>query len=195
MKSTDSTAGTVHEQVICAGFGGQGIMLMGRLIAATAMADGLEVSWLPSYGPEMRGGTANCQVVVSADPIGSPVISRNADTVIAMNLPSMHKFENELLPDGLLIYNSSLIDREPERTDIRRAPIPANEIANGIGNLKAANIVMLGAYAELSRLLQPSHIIAVLEEMFGTAKRHFIPINQKALDQGVEAARSLHVHQ
>ncbi|TVR73323.1 MAG: 2-oxoacid:ferredoxin oxidoreductase subunit gamma [Spirochaetaceae bacterium] len=183
----------VLEQVICAGFGGQGVMLLGRLIAATALRDGLEVSWLPSYGPEMRGGTANCQVVLSSRPIGSPLISRTADTVLALNLPSMRKFEEELRPEGLLVYNSSLIDCDPERKDIRCAPIPANEIANEIGNLKTANIVMLGAYAELTGLLQPEGIIEVLEEMFGVGKSHFIPINRKALDRGVQAGRALHV--
>ena len=183
-----------HEQVICAGFGGQGIMLMGRLIATAAMRNGLEVSWLPSYGPEMRGGTANCQVVVSDTPIGSPVISRDADTVIAMNLPSMHKFESELRSDGLLIYNSSLIDHAPERSDIRVAAVPANEIALEVGNLKAANIVMLGAYLELTGLLDPQSIIEALEEMFGGAKKEFIPINRTALERGVAAGRTAHVN-
>ncbi len=181
-----------HEQIICAGFGGQGVMLMGRLIAAVAMRGGMEVSWLPSYGPEMRGGTANCQVVISDSPIGSPVISRNADTVLAMNLPSMRKFEGELVPQGLMIYNSSLIETAPDREDIRLAPIPANEIANEIGNLKAANIVMLGAYAELKGLLDPEEILNVLEETFGAAKSQFIPINRKALERGVEAGKAVH---
>lgn len=181
-----------HEQAILAGFGGQGIMLMGRLIAAAAMQHGYQVSWLPSYGPEMRGGTANCQVVVSGKPIGSPVISGNADTVIAMNLPSMRKFEGELRPDGLLLYNSSLIADPPERTDIRVAAIPANEIANEVGNLKAANIAMLGAYLALTGLLEPKEIISVLEEMFGSAKRQFIPINEKAIARGYETGNALH---
>lgn len=183
----------VMEQVICAGFGGQGVMLMGRLIAATALREGLEVSWLPSYGPEMRGGTANCQVVLSSRPIGSPIISRTADTVIALNLPSMRKFEADLRPQGLLIYNSSLIEQRPDREDVRLAPIPANEIANEIGNLKAANIVMLGAYAELTGLLAPEGILTALEEMFGAGKSHFIPINRTALERGVHAGRAVHV--
>ena len=186
-------AENVHEQVICAGFGGQGVMLMGRLIAAVALRDGLEVSWLPSYGPEMRGGTANCQVVLSSKPIGSPVISGTADTVIAMNLPSLRKFESELKPAGLLLYNSSLVDVTPERQDIRLVPVPANEIANEIGNLKAANIVMLGAYAEIKGLIKPEVIIQVLEEMFGAGKKQFIPINRQALDRGVLAGRGVHV--
>lgn len=177
----------MREQTICAGFGGQGIMLMGRLIATAAMKRDLEVSWLPSYGPEMRGGTANCQVVVSDTPIGSPVIGGDADTIIAMNLPSMHKFEQDLHRDGLLLYNSSLIDEPPERTDIRSVPIAANDIATAVGSLKAANMAMLGAFLAATNLLEPREILEVLQEMFGAGKSRFIPINEKALTRGAEA--------
>jgi 2-oxoglutarate ferredoxin oxidoreductase subunit gamma len=177
----------MREQTICAGFGGQGIMLMGRLIANAAMNRNLEVSWLPSYGPEMRGGTANCQVVVSDSPIGSPVIGGDADTVIAMNLPSMHKFEADLHSDGLLLYNSSLIEEPAERLDIRSVPVAANEIATAVGSLKAANMAMLGAFLAATNLLEPREILDVLVEMFGEGKSRFIPMNEKALDRGAEA--------
>lgn len=176
------------EKIICAGFGGQGVMSMGRLIAHAAMDQGLEVSWLPSYGPEMRGGTANCHVIVSSSSIGSPVVSSDATCVIALNLPSMKKFEVELVSDGLLIYNSSLINEQPERRDVRRFPIPANEIASEIGNLRAANMVMLGAFVELSGLLPPQIVLDVLAQMFGASKEQYLPLNEKALQRGIDAA-------
>ena len=176
------------EKTICAGFGGQGVMSMGRLIASTAMENGLEVSWLPSYGPEMRGGTANCHVIVSSTPIGSPIISADATTVLALNLPSMKKFQHELVDKGLMIYNSSLIDQQPEREDLRVVPIAANEIASDIGNLKAANMVMLGAFIELTNILKAEDLMRALGKMFGSGKEQFIPINEKALREGMRAA-------
>ena len=179
------------EKTICAGFGGQGVMSMGRLIAETAMANGFEVSWLPSYGPEMRGGTANCHVIVSSTPIGSPVISADATSVLALNLPSMHKFATELVEQGLMIFNSSLIEQEPDRRDIRTIPIAANEIASDIGNLKAANMVMLGAFIELTNVVKLDEVMAELGKMFGSGKEQFIPVNERALRRGMEAAAAV----
>lgn len=176
------------EKLVCAGFGGQGVMSMGRLVAQTAMEKGLEVSWLPSYGPEMRGGTANCHVIISSTPIGSPVISLDATTVIAMNLPSMKRFEGELVSGGLLIYNSSLINEEPQRTDIRSIPIEGNEIASEVGTLKAANMVMLGAYTALVEVVTVADLVAGLRRMFGASKEHFVPLNEQALTRGFSAA-------
>ncbi len=176
------------EKLVCAGFGGQGVMSMGRLVAQSAMEKGLEVSWLPSYGPEMRGGTANCHVIVSSTPIGSPVISLDATTIIAMNLPSMKRFERELVSGGLLIYNSSLINEEPERSDIRCVPIAGNEIAAEVGTLKAANMVMLGAYTALVEVVCVAELVAGLRRMFGPSKEHFIPMNEGALTRGFSAA-------
>lgn len=178
------------EKLVCAGFGGQGVMSMGRLVAQAAMGKGLEVSWLPSYGPEMRGGTANCHVIVSSAPIGSPVISLDAGTVIAMNLPSMKRFESELVSGGLLIYNSSLIDEEPQRTDIRSIAIAGNEIAARVGSLKTANMVMLGAYTALVEIISVSDLVTGLRHMFGASKEHFVPLNEQALQQGFSAAQS-----
>jgi 2-oxoglutarate ferredoxin oxidoreductase subunit gamma len=176
------------EKTICAGFGGQGVMSMGRLIAYTAMYRGLEVSWLPSYGPEMRGGTANCHVVVSETLIGSPVISRDATCVIAMNLPSMQKFEIELVSGGLLLINSSLIEQAPNRTDIRVVRVPANEIASAVGTLKSANMVMLGAFLKLTGLLELEDVMVALKKVFGPSKEHFIPMNEAALRRGMDSA-------
>ena len=129
---------------IFAGFGGQGVLLIGKLVAYAGMDEGRNVSWLPSYGPEMRGGTANCSVVVSDDPIASPVLSM-ADCVIAMNTPSLDKFEANVLPGGKLFINSSIIDRKAVRDDITVVYCDANGIAESIGNPKGANVAILGA--------------------------------------------------
>ena len=178
------------EKTICAGFGGQGVMSMGRLIAYTAMYRDLQVSWLPSYGPEMRGGTANCHVIVSDTPIGSPIIFHDATCVIALNLPSMHKFEHELVARGLLLFNSSLIKQAPRRTDIRAVPVPANSIASEVGTLKAANMVMLGAFLELTGILAVDDVVGALKKVFGPSKEHFVPMNESALRRGMEIARN-----
>ena len=210
----------METRIICAGFGGQGIMSMGRLIAYTGMKNGREVSWLPSYGPEMRGGTANCHVIVADNPIASPVVSGNADAVVAMNLPSMRKFEAELTGTagaagtagtagaagaagatgatgatgaqgarearpGILLYNSSLIEERPERDDVIVLPIPATDLAGALGNTKAANMVMLGAFLAATHLFTRDQVIESLERVFGSAKDQFLPLNTAALDKGL----------
>lgn len=174
------------DRIICAGFGGQGVMSMGRLIAYTGMQEGLEVSWLPSYGPEMRGGTANCHVLVSDTPIGSPIISKDATAVLAMNLPSVTKFQEELSPGGLLLYNSSLIENVDFRTDITPIPVPANATAQEVGNPKGANMVMLGAYLGARNLFSLESVLTALKKVFGAGKAHFLPANETALRRGME---------
>ncbi|MFP4151878.1 MAG: 2-oxoacid:acceptor oxidoreductase family protein [Alkalispirochaeta sp.] len=173
-------------KIICAGFGGQGVMSMGRLIAYTGMLENQEVSWLPSYGPEMRGGTANCNVIVSDHSIGSPVISKDADAAIVMNLPSMRKFEPELVPGGLLVVNTSLIDAKPMRDDIEIVEVRANEIATEVGNAKAANMVMLGAYIGVSGLFEIDSVLEALKKVFGPKKAAFLEVNRNALNRGRE---------
>ncbi|MEX2445400.1 MAG: 2-oxoacid:acceptor oxidoreductase family protein [Alkalispirochaeta sp.] len=175
-------------KIICAGFGGQGVMSMGRLIAYTGMLQGLEVSWLPSYGPEMRGGTANCHVIVSDHPVGSPIIHRDATVAIVMNLPSMHKFEAELVSGGLLVINESLIDGAPERTDLEILRVRANEIAGEVGSAKAANMVMLGAFLRRTGLFSLDAVGDALQKVFGPKKMHVLPVNQAALARGAAAA-------
>lgn len=176
------------DRIVCAGFGGQGVMSMGRLIAYTGMQEGMEVSWLPSYGPEMRGGTANCHVLVSDTPIGSPIISKDATAVIAMNLPSATKFQNELSPTGLLLYNSDLIEDVEFRNDITTLPVPANSRARDAGNPKAANMVMLGAYLGSRGLFTLDSVLDALKKVFGADKAHFLPANESALIAGMELA-------
>ncbi len=179
------------ERIICAGFGGQGVMSMGRLIAYTGMQEGMEVSWLPSYGPEMRGGTANCHVLVSDKPIGSPIISKDATAVIAMNLPSVTKFQEELLPESLLLYNSSLIESADIRGDVRVVPVPANALALEVGNAKGANMVMLGAYLGIRSLFSIDSVLTALKKVFGSGKAHFLPANETALRKGIELVHSV----
>lgn len=171
-----------------AGFGGQGVMSMGQLLTYAGMLESKNVSWLPSYGPEMRGGTANCNVIISDTPVGSPVVT-DATAAIVMNRPSLDKFEDYLVQDGILLINSSLINRKAKRTDVRIFEIPANEIANEIGSSKVANMVMLGAYLELTKVVSFETIIETLKKIFGPSKEDLIPLNKAALEKGAEAVR------
>ena len=167
-------------QIISAGFGGQGVLLLGQLIAYAGMREGKNVSWLPSYGPEMRGGTANCSVIVSDEEIGSPVVVE-ADIVVVMNRPSLDKYESAVKTGGKLFINSSLIDKKAARTDIEVFYLPVNDVAEELGNQKAANIVMLGAVLKETGVVKPETCIAQLKESFGEKKAHLIPLNEKAI--------------
>lgn len=178
----------LNEQIIMAGFGGQGVLSMGQLLTYAGMLEGKNVSWLPSYGPEMRGGTANCSVIISDKPVASPIVT-NSTAVIAMNRPSLDKFEPTIVKDGLLLINSSLIDRKAKRDDIRAYGIPANEIANELGNSKIANMVMLGAYLEATGALKKESVVEALKKVFGAKKEHLIPVNKDALERGAELVR------
>ncbi len=177
-----------EQQVIIAGFGGQGVMSMGQLLTYAGMLEDKNVSWLPSYGPEMRGGTANCNVIVSDNTVGSPLVTE-ANTAIVMNLPSLDKFEGRVVKDGILLINSSLIEKKASRTDIRAYEIPANEIANELGNIRIANMVMLGAYLELTQIVSKESIIESLKKVLGPSKEKFIPVNEKALEMGAQAVK------
>ena len=172
----------MQNDVIMAGFGGQGILLIGKMLAYAGMHEGKEVSWLPSYGPEMRGGTCNCTVVISDRSVGSPVV-QSPRAVVAMNLPSLDKFEPNLKPGGLLLVNTSLINREPNRTDVRVVRLPANEIANELGNPRGANMVALGAYVGATGAVSLGEVEAVVRETFA-AKPKIIDVNLEALHRG-----------
>ena len=163
-----------------AGSGGQGTLAIGQMIAKAAMQEGKEVTWLPSYGPEMRGGTANCTVVVSDKPISCPLI-HEADMLVVMNLPSLLKFESMVTPGGLLIMNSSLIAEEPTRTDIRVIKVPANDIAVELGSEKAANMIVLGSILKETGVVSYETVLTELEHMFSGRKAKFLPMNVKAL--------------
>lgn len=176
------------EQNIFAGFGGQGVLLMGQLLAYAGMLEDKEVSWLPSYGPEMRGGTANCSVVISDEPVASPVVTK-ASTVVAMNRPSLDKFEDAVLPGGMLFINSSIIDKKPTRTDIKVYYVPCNEIAEELGNGRVANMVMLGAYIALTKCVDIESVLDALLHKLGEKKAHLIPMNRDALNRGADSVK------
>jgi 2-oxoglutarate ferredoxin oxidoreductase subunit gamma len=177
-----------EQQIIIAGFGGQGILSMGQILAYAGLLEGKNASWLPSYGPEMRGGTANCNVVISDEPVSSPIV-KEADTVIVMNLPSLEKFEKNVQGDGNLLINSSLISENTSRSDVKVHRIPANDIADELGNAKVANMVMLGDYVELSKIVTKQSIIKSLEKILGTLSEDLIQINEKALKLGAESVK------
>ena len=176
------------ERNIFAGFGGQGVLLMGQLLAAAGMKEGKNTSWIPSYGPEMRGGTANCSVIVSDEPIGSPMVHQ-ADAIVAMNLPSLLKFESEVKPGGVLVVNSSLIDRKVERDDIKAVYCDANRIAESVKNPKGANVAILGALMEATEVCDTDKMIEAIRIELGERKARFLEGNKAALAAGMEAAR------
>ena len=174
----------VYANVIMAGFGGQGLMFIGKLLAYSAMKAGKHVTWIPSYGPEMRGGTANCTVVISGEEIGSPVIT-SPQALIIMNNPSLKAFEPRLQTQGLLFLNSSLITRQLRREDVKAIAVPANDIAVEIGEKRTANMVMLGAYVARTEVVSKESILEGLKEFFGK-KIQFLDVNTKAFEKGME---------
>jgi 2-oxoglutarate ferredoxin oxidoreductase subunit gamma len=174
-------------EIIMAGFGGQGVLLIGKLLAYAGMKSGNEVTWMPSYGPEMRGGTCNCTVVLSDRQVGSP-ISKRPHGLIVLNLPSLDKFESALRPGGTVIVNTSLINRMPSRTDINAVPVPANEIAKEEGNIKATNMVALGAFIGATGIADLELVKKVLADTFA-ARPKLIGLNQKCLERGFAIGR------
>jgi 2-oxoglutarate ferredoxin oxidoreductase subunit gamma len=178
----------MHTEIVMAGFGGQGVLLIGKLMAYAGMQAGHEVTWMPSYGPEMRGGTCNCTVVLSDKQIGSP-LSKNPNVLIVLNLPSLDKFEDSVQPGGIIVVNTSLINRLPRRTDVTVVPVPANEIARELGNAKAANMVALGAFIGASGIADLENVKAVLAETFATRPK-LVPLNQEALRRGYEIGQA-----
>jgi len=176
----------MQDEVQFAGFGGQGIMLMGQILAQAAMKAGAQVVWIPSYGPEMRGGTAYCTVVISDRPIGSPII-RNPKHLVAMNRPSLEKFAPSVKPGGVIFINSSIIDIGAGRSDVDVLKVPIIEVAKAIGNVKAANIVALAAFVARSKVVDFNLLKESVQEKFAE-KEKLIPINMKALEEGRKAA-------
>jgi len=176
----------MQSEVQFAGFGGQGIMLMGQILAQAAMLEGREVVWIPSYGPEMRGGTAYCTVVTSDKAIGSPII-RNPQHLVAMNRPSLEKFAPAVKPGGVIFINGSLISIEAGRDDVDVLRVPILEIAKGLGNLKAANIVAIAAFVTRSKIIDFETLVGAVKTKFAK-KKALIPLNMKALEAGRKAA-------
>ncbi len=169
--------------IIISGFGGQGVMAMGKTLAEAGMKEGVNVSWLPSYGPEMRGGTANCNVVLSSELVISPVVIDSTE-LIAMNKPSLMKFEGSLVQGGLLFVNSSIIEVKATRSDITAYYVPCNDIARELGNDRVANMVMLGAYIEATKVLKVETIREMLAHIFTGPKANLVELNIEALRRG-----------
>jgi len=178
----------MQTEIILAGFGGQGILFAGQLLAYAAMDSGMEVTWIPSYGPEMRGGTANCTVIISDEEIGSPTI-RQPKAALVFNLPSLDKYEALVVPQGVLIANASLINRDVQRQDITSVNIPANEIAENLGEKRLTNMVMLGALIEKLPVLSSEAILQALEDHLPERHKHLLPLNHNALQKGITFAR------
>lgn len=172
----------LHE-IIIAGFGGQGVMSMGQLLAYSGMVEDKHVSWLPSYGPEQRGGTANVSVIISDEPVGSPVISQPS-TAIVLNKPSFEKFEPMIRPGGVLIVNSSLVENKSNRDDITVIDVPATDLANELGEGKIANTIILGAFLAKSNAVSPNSVIESLKKVLPERRHNLIPVNEKALEKG-----------
>ena len=179
----------LNEKVICAGFGGQGVMSMGQLLAYAGMLEDRFVSWMPSYGPEMRGGTAYCCVMISEKPVGSPIITSDASCAIVMNQPSLVKFEKSLEPGGLLLVNSSMTEEKCGRVDVHDYYIPANELARKCGNQRAANMVMLGAYLQICAPVEAANVIEAFKKVFGAKAEKNLTVNIQALHSGMESVK------
>lgn len=172
-------------KTIMAGFGGQGGVLMGTLLSYSAMTDGKHTTFFPSYGAEMRGGTANCSVVVSDREISSPIVNQ-PDCVVAMNIASLNKFESRVRPGGMIFVNSSLIDRDVERSDVEEIRVPANEIAESLGSARAANMVMLGGVIKKTGVVDLDVAVGCLEKVLSERAMALLDVNKKALKRGFE---------
>ncbi len=179
----------MFEAILIAGFGGQGVLSTGQLLAYAGMVEGKHVAWIPSYGPEMRGGTANCGVTISSRPISSPVVSEPT-VLIVMNRPSLEKFQNSVVKGGIIFVNSSLIDLRASRNDVRVFYVPANEMAEELGSGKVANNIILGALIELTGVVSPGAVEKSLQEVLPPHHHKTIPLNLKALETGAKLVRN-----
>ncbi|HPS64672.1 MAG TPA: 2-oxoacid:acceptor oxidoreductase family protein [Ignavibacteria bacterium] len=178
------------EEIIIAGFGGQGVLSMGQTLGYAAMVEDKYVSWMPSYGPEMRGGTANCMTILSDSHISSPIVSRY-DTAILLNQPSMDKFDSRVKPGGIILYEPNTILKPSVRKDIEIYAIPASQEANKLNNSKIANMIMLGAYLERKPMVSIDSVIKALKKVLPERYHHLLDINRKGLEVGSEIMKSL----
>lgn len=178
----------MEKRTIIAGSGGQGILFLGKLIARAAMSDRKEVTWFPSYGAEIRGGTATCTVIVSDDMIGSPVV-KNTDFLIVMNEASFARFQPRLVPGGVLIYDSSLIKSSPQRQDVVAVPIPASELASSMKNKGLANMALIGSFSAISGLISIEALNASLSEITSSRRRNLLSLNKEIIMKGYALAK------
>ncbi len=179
----------MQTEIIISGFGGQGALFAGQLLSYTAMENDYQVTWYPSYGPEMRGGTAHCIVIISDDEIGSPVI-KNPTAVIAMNIPSLEKYEPLVKPGGVLVVNTSLVDRNPTREDIKVVLVPANDLAEEMGEKRLSNLILLGAMLEKLGILSIEAVGESLKRHIPAHHRNLLDGNLRALARGAEVAKA-----
>ncbi len=175
-----------HE-ILIAGFGGQGVLSLGMTVAYAGMLEGKEISWMPSYGPEMRGGTANCIVIVSDTPISSPIIS-TYDVVVATNQPSLEKFERTVRPGGMLLYDATSILTPPRRTGISVSGIPASEEASAMANNRIMNMILLGSLLAQRPVVSPGSVMDALKTVLPERYHHLLPLNEQAIRRGMQLA-------
>ncbi|MBN1310527.1 MAG: 2-oxoacid:acceptor oxidoreductase family protein [Anaerolineae bacterium] len=180
----------MQQEFLFSGFGGQGVMFAGQLLAYAAMSEGFEVTWIPSYGPEMRGGTAHCFVVISDVPIGSPIV-RQPKVAIVFNIPSFEKYESLVAAEGLLARDASLIAASSQRTDITELAVPATEMADELGNTRLANVVMMGALLIARPIMPLEAIERMLDEHIPSHRRELLGLNVEALHKGADFAADL----
>ncbi len=182
----------MQTEIVLSGFGGQGALFAGKILAYAGLDSGKKVTWIPSYGPEMRGGTAHVTVIISDEEIGSPLV-RHPGAVVVLNNPSMEKYEPLVKTDGVLVYNSSLITRPPQRIDLSYVAVPANDIATELGDLKIANMAALGALVTATGLLPLTALIQALHQHLPGDKREFLALNEQALRRGAQIAEPIRV--
>lgn len=173
------------EEIIIAGFGGQGVLSMGKILAYSGLMQGQEVAWMPSYGPEMRGGTSNVTVIVSDDRVSSPILTQY-DTVIILNQQSMDKFENSVKPGGILIYDPNGITRHPERKDITIYKVEASHVATEMGNQKIFNMIVLGGFLKIKPIVKMENVIKGLKKSIPERNHKLLPLNEQAIQKGME---------
>ncbi len=181
----------VNEKIMCAGFGGQGVLALGQIISLLAMYNDLNVSWIPSYGAEMRGGTANCSIIYSDRLVGSPILTNDITTLIAMNNPSLDKFEDRVVKDGLIIVNSSIVTRKVKRKDLQVVYIDATDIATELGNIRVQNMLLLGSYIGCKSDFTMKQVERAFKEKFKESKAAFIPMNTEAFKKGMALVKEI----
>lgn len=175
----------MKREVIVSGFGGQGVMSIGKFLVEAGLLEGLEVCWVPSYGPEMRGGTANCSVILSSEMIGSPVVSHPTELIV-MNSPSLRKFEPTVVPGGIILLDCNEVEAKTTRTDVRVIDVPCESIARELGAPKVSNMVLLGAYLQATGALKLETVQNMLRQKFTGKKAGYLPINLQALERGMK---------
>lgn len=180
----------MNEEIIIAGFGGQGVLSMGKILAYAGMMQQMEVSWMPSYGPEMRGGTANVTVILSDERISSPILNR-FDTAILLNQQSMDKFEATVKPGGILIYDSNGITRHPERKDIKIYRVDAAAEAGKMLTTKTFNMIVLGAFLKIKPLVSLDNILQGIKDSLPSRHHHLLPVNEDAVRRGMEIVQAM----